>query len=353
VAVLFGNTTGPLYDDFRDCSRVVDLRNPFMKLHRRERYAPLDRRRIRRYLERARPRSVLSAKSVSNYCVARAKKELDFPGKVVISEHIDAEAGRRALSPVQRVVVSRLTSFYRYADAVVGVSKGVTDGLLGLGIPPDKVHTIYDPTVTNEMLRLAREQPPHPWLNPKHGRVILGTGRFTPQKDFENLIRAFGIVAATRPDCRLIIVGEGPDRDDLERLIAELALEGKVDLPGYARNPYSYMSRADLYVLSSRYEGLAMTLVEAMALGTPVVSTDCPSGPAEVLDHGRYGSLVPIEDPSALAKAMADALAHPGPVDGQVEWAKKTFSVETAGEKYLSLLLPDTTGQPASGDGNA
>ncbi len=338
IDVLFSSTDGPLYDSFKEHASVIDLKNTLMKLHRRERYAFLDYPKVKRYIQVHRPRSVLSAKSVSNYCVARAKKELGYPDNVVISQHIDADAGREALNPIQRAVGNWHESYYRYADAAVGVSKGAAQGLLKMGLPPGKVHTIYDPTVTDEIFRLAEEQPPHKWLHPRRTKVILGTGRFTGQKDFETLIRAFRAVL-NRVECRLIIIGEGPDRGKLERLVKDLRLTEQIDLPGYMKNPYSFMKNADLYVLSSRYEGLAMTLVEAMALGTPVVSTDCPCGPAEVLSAGAYGTLVPVGDYNALAEAMVDSLTRPRDTSAAARWAKETFSVETAAEKYLSLLF--------------
>jgi glycosyltransferase involved in cell wall biosynthesis len=353
VDVVFSCAEGQLAADYRDCARVVDLKNALMKLHRRERYAVFDYLKVKRYIQACRPYSLLAAKPVSNYCVARAKKELGYPGNAVISHHIDVQEGRRNLSRIQRAVGSLLVSYDRWADAVVGVSKAVSDGLLGAGLPPGKVHTIYDPTVTSEMFRLAAEPPPHRWLQPKRGKVILGAGRFTGQKDFGTLIRAFRLVLDRLPDCRLVIIGDGPDRGKLELLVGELGLSERIDLPGYASNPYSFMKHADLYVLSSRYEGLAMTLIEAMALGTQVVSTDCPSGPAEVLCGGKYGTLVPVGDVNALAKAMVETLANPRPTEQQVRWAKETFSTETAADKYLTLLLGDDPGRRRQAPGYA
>jgi glycosyltransferase involved in cell wall biosynthesis len=346
VDVLFGCAEGPLAADFRDCATVVDLKNPLMKLHRRERYAFLDFPKVKRYMEARRPRSVLAAKPVSNYCVARAKKELGFSGNVVISHHIDVTEGKRNLSPIQRAVGGWLVSYDRYADAVVGVSRAVAGGLLAAGLPPAKVHAIYDPTVTDDMFLLAEEQPTHKWLNPKRDRVVLGAGRCTAQKGFDVLIRAFRTVLGRVPDCRLVIVGDGPDRGKLEGLARDLGLAERVDLPGYVKNPYSYMKNADLYVLSSRYEGLAMTLIEALALGTPVVSTDCPSGPAEVLDGGRYGTLVPVGDVDAMAKAILDSLASVRSTEEQAKWAREMFSTETAADKYLAFLLGDGSEPP-------
>lgn len=341
VDVLFGCAEGPLAADFRGCATVVDLKNILMRLHRRERYAIFDAPKVKRYLQTRKPRSVLSAKAVSNYCVARAKKELGYPGSVVISHHIDVQEGRRNLNPVQRAVAAWLESYYRYADAVVGVAKAVTDGLLKTGLPQSKLHTIYNPTVTDDMFSLAEETPRHKWLSPKRARVILGVGRFTEQKGFDILIRAFRSALGRVSDCRLVIIGDGPDRRRLEGLVQDLGLAEHVDLPGYMENPYSFMKNADLYVLSSRFEALPMTLIEAIALGTSVVSTDCPCGPAEILRGGKFGPLVPPGAPEALAEAMVECLMRPRNTAAAAEWVKQTFSVDAAGDKYLSLLFGD------------
>lgn len=343
VDVVFSSTNGPLYADFVKCARVVDLKNTLMKYHTRERYSIFDYSKVKRYFQTRKPRSVLSAKAVSNYCVARAKKELDYPHSVVISEHLDVETGRRNLNLIQRVVGNWLMSYYRYADSFVGVSEGVSAGLRRMGLPPGRVHTIYNPTLTDDVFTLAAERPAHKWLCDKQTKVILGAGRFTGQKGFETLIGAFRTVL-NHLECRLIIIGEGPDRGKLERLVKDLRLTEYVDLPGFARNPYSYMKNADLYVLSSRYEGLGCTLVEAAALGTPVVSTDCPSGPSEILNGGEYGALVPVGDPNALAEAMVDSLMRPRDTNAAARWVREMFSVETAAEKYLGLLFDRGTG---------
>jgi glycosyltransferase involved in cell wall biosynthesis len=166
----------------------------------------------------------------------------------------------------------------------------------------------------------------------------LGAGRLARQKDFRTLIRAFARVHAER-HYRLVILGEGNDRAPLEALAVKLGLKDDIDLPGFVTNPFAYMSKAALFVLSSAWEGFGNVLAEAMALGVPVVSTDCPSGPREILQDGRYGPLVPVGDACALAKAMIDVLDHP-PEKAFLQSASERFRVDKCGEAYLQVLFP-------------
>ena len=160
-------------------------------------------------------------------------------------------------------------------------------------------------------------------------------GRLEPQKDFGLLIRAFARVHAEMP-CRLLILGDGSERDMLTALVAELGLGDSVQMPGFAPNPHAYVSRAALLVLSSRFESLANVVIEAMALGTPVVATDCPSGPAEALDRGRYGTLVPVGDVDRLAEAMR-AILRQRPPRVPSAWLEQ-FSTAWSADRYLELL---------------
>jgi glycosyltransferase involved in cell wall biosynthesis len=180
--------------------------------------------------------------------------------------------------------------------------------------------------------------PRHPWLAPGQPPVILGAGRLTRQKDFPTLIRAFSLVAAQR-DCRLMILGEGQERRALEGLAAELGLAYRFALPGFAADAVDYMAQAALFVLSSAWEGFGMVLVEAMAVGTPVVSTDCPSGPREILLDGELGRLVPVSDPWALARAMLETLDAP-PNPERLRRRAADFTSERAAERYLRLMFP-------------
>jgi glycosyltransferase involved in cell wall biosynthesis len=157
-----------------------------------------------------------------------------------------------------------------------------------------------------------------------------------PQKDFGTLIRAFAKVVRTR-EARLLILGEGAQRDELEALVKELNLQQQISLPGFANDVYAYMSRASLFVLSSKWEGLPGVLIEAMCCGAPVVSTDCPSGPREILQDGKYGDLVPMDDADALADAIATNLDAGSTGPPRESWRR--FEPETVVDQYLEVLL--------------
>jgi glycosyltransferase involved in cell wall biosynthesis len=216
------------------------------------------------------------------------------------------------------------------------VSGGAADDLARTsGLSRDRVQVVYNPVITPAMLALAREAPDHPWYAHGQPPVILGVGRLTRQKDFATLVRAFALARQQRP-ARLIILGEGEDRAALEALIRELGVADDVALPGFRDNAMAYMAGSALFVLSSAWEGLPTVLIEALAAGARVVSTDCPSGPREILQGGRLGALVPVGDAAALAAAMGEALARPAappPAD-----ALAPFTRDAAVDRYLHLI---------------
>ena len=236
--------------------------------------------------------------------------------------------------------------FYRFADAVVANSHASADDLARvLHIPRACIRVIYNPTVTADITNRSKEPVTHSWLTRAGDPVILAVGRLHPQKDYPTLIRAFARVRETLP-ARLLILGavaRGHEalRADLERLADELGVRDHVDFHGFVKNPYAYMARADVYVLSSRWEGLPNTLIEAMAVGTPVVSTDCPSGPAEILDGGAYGALVPVGDADALARAIVATLEDP-PESRTLQDRAGLFSAERAVRAYRALIAKHT-----------
>jgi len=198
--------------------------------------------------------------------------------------------------------------FFRFADTVVAVSHGASNDLIQSRIATtEQVRVIYDPVITHDILQKARESIDHSWFRQKKIPIILGVGRLTELKDYPTLIKAFAGVRVKLP-ARLVILGEGEDRPRLESLVRNLELEKEVAMPGFVDNPFAYMARASVFVLSSLLEGLPNVLIQAMAVGTPVVSTNCPNGPREILGDGKYGILVPVGDVERLSQAIVDTL---------------------------------------------
>lgn len=251
---------------------------------------------------------------------------------------------------VRDIARRRLATLYASADALIGVSDGgcraLCQLLAGRRHPP--VHRIYNCIERDQAHRLAAPKSGHLWLDRKQKPTILAVGRLVRAKDHVTLLRAFHRVRETL-DCRLIIIGEGRQRSSLERLIAKLGLEGCVDLPGFDPNPLRAMQRADLFVLSSRYEGFGLVLIESLAVGTACVSTDCPSGPSEILGDGTYGPLVAVGDDGALADAIIATLAHP-PTAAHLCGALERFTPNNAVPAYLSVLLGSERPEQASTD---
>ena len=231
----------------------------------------------------------------------------------------------------------RYRHLFSYTSRFVAVSRGVADDLsITWDVPRDRITTIYNPVVTPDLCVKAIEQPDHPWLRDNSAPVILAVGRLENQKDYPTLIQAFARLATRRPH-RLIILGEGNRRTEIEGLVQELKLTDRVSLPGWVENPFAFMARASMFVLSSIYEGLPTVLVEALACGCPCVSTDCPSGPAEILLNGEIGPLVPVGDSAALAEAMERVLDAP-PDRRLLQRRAAYFSADRAVAAYEELI---------------
>ena len=234
--------------------------------------------------------------------------------------------------------IRRARRSYPYADAAVGVSLGVSSELGEIcGVSHDRIHTIYNPAVPDDLPRKVREVPDHPWCKEPEPPLIVSIGRLHRQKDFPTLLIAFSRLVQHRP-ARLLVLGKGPLLHELLALARELGISGHVDFPGFVENPYAYLARARLFVLSSRHEGIGNVLIEAMACGCPVVSTDCPYGPDEILEGGRWGELVPVGDPVALAAAMVRAMESPHRREALRDRAS-FFSSKRAVSRYEELLL--------------
>ena len=228
--------------------------------------------------------------------------------------------------------------FYPRADAIIAVSEGVKSDLSSYAnIPESRIMVIYNPVITPELIRKGKEKPVHPWFKPGKPPVILAIGRLVSVKEFATLIEVFSRVRK-RIKARLMIFGEGPERNNLERLVHDLGLDSEVLLPGFIENPYPFLSHSALFVLCSRHEGLPGVLIEAMAFKVPLISTDCPSGPREILEGGKHGRLIPVGDLRLLEGAILDGLERKIPRPKKEAWER--FGLDQAVDQYLTVLFP-------------
>lgn len=291
---------------------------------------------LARYLARERPDALVSFLTHANIAAVAARALSRTGARLALVEQNTLTAVRSELRR-DGWLPALARHAYPRADAVVAVSEGVARDLVdALGLPPAKVSVIHNPVVDEGLRRAARLPARHPWFEDASTRVFLAAGRLTPQKDFPALLEAFRMLRESRR-ARLIILGEGEERARLEALVASKGLTGDVSLHGFVENPYAYMSRAAAFVLSSRWEGLPTVLVEALGCGCPVVATDCPSGPREILCDGEYGALVPVGDAAALCEAMIRVLdVRPGA--SALEARADAYSVGRAVSRYLELL---------------
>lgn len=317
--------------------RVIDLGS-------RHTYACLPA--VAAYLRRERPavllsdkdrvnRTALLARTLARLRTGRADPLLT---RLVFSSGTTISIDLATRGPLERWVQRHsMGRLYPFADQVIVTSGGVADDMADYaGLPRHLIRVVPSPVVPESLFTADLPRPEHPWFGDPARPVILGVGELCHRKGFDILLRAFARVRVGRPS-RLMILGRGGARDALLALAAQLGIAADFALPGYVPDPYAWMAHADLFTFSSRWEGLGFVLIEALAVGTPVVSTDCPSGPREILANGRYGSLVPVDDDAALAEAMIAALDHPLPA-GHLREAARPYGIEASTDAYLDAM---------------
>lgn len=287
-----------------------------------------------KYLIRVKPYALISAMGHANVVAILAKVISKSSAKVLVVEH--NTFSRAATSFKSRLLKHFIKILYPFADYIAGVSKGVVEDFTkSIKISKNKIHVLYNPVVSTRLEELMSREPHHPWFLDDGDPVFVGIGRLTEQKDFESLINAFAIVNKSRKS-RLVIFGEGELRTQLESQVSRLSLDERISLPGFVSNPFCHLRSSATFVLSSRWEGLPTVLIEALACGVSVVSTDCPSGPEEILEGGKWGYLVPVGDVQALASAMIQSLDNPRTEGVAIRAAE--YSSEKAVARYPQLL---------------
>jgi glycosyltransferase involved in cell wall biosynthesis len=311
---------------------------------------------LARLIRRERPDVVFSTHGGSNVIAAIAHGLAGSRARLVLSERSalvrgDRGRARRALElPAKRIT-------YRRADLVTAVSGGVARELAArLGLAAGKIRVVYNPVIDDELAAAAAEPVAHPWFEGAGAAgsaavpVIVAVGRLVEIKDYPTLLDAFARIRAARP-ARLLVLGEGPLRAALEARVRAAGLGGDVVLHGFDRNPFKYMARARLLLHASRAEGLPGALIQAMACGTPVVSTDCDFGPREVIARpGHDGFLVPVGDAAALAD-RALALLADGDLARRVAAAARQSAQRFTAAAALARYEAAITGDAAPGDG--
>jgi glycosyltransferase involved in cell wall biosynthesis len=289
------------------------------------------------YLRTERPTAMLAALNYVNIVSLWARRLADVPTRLVVSERNTLSVATRGRSSWRlRLRPHLVRHFYRWADGIVAVSQGVADDLSHMtGLPRERIDVIPNPVITPALKAMAKESVDHPWLRSGEPPVVVGSGRLVPQKDFGTLIRAFAKVRKRR-DARLLILGDGPERDLLGSLVDEHGLRSHVQLPGWVTNPYPFLARASVFVLSSRWEGLPGVLIEALYCGPAVVATDCKSGPREILQDGKHGELVPVGDVEALASGIERALS--GAIEPPAPDSWRPYEQSVVVDRYLAAM---------------
>jgi glycosyltransferase involved in cell wall biosynthesis len=333
VDLVLATKTGPFLDDVPDSLRLVSL----------------DRKRIAMsipslvsYLSRAKPKALISSMTHCNVAAIAASMLCRHSTSIIVTEHVAMnESQVNPGSRTERLLPPLARLLYPKVQAIVAVSHGVAEQLeSNLGLPKEKISVVYNPIVGDALHEKANEPLGHSWFAAGEPPVIVAAGRLSTQKNFAMLVTALSFVRRRRA-VRLLILGEGEKRSELQTQVDSLGLSSDVDMIGFVQNPYKYMRGAKVFVLSSLYEGFANVIVEAMACGTPVISTDCPSGPSEILDGGRWGRLVPVGDAAAMATAIEASLdesVHP-----DVRRRSEDFTIEKSVDAY-SLVIDGALG---------
>ena len=287
---------------------------------------------LARYAREVRPHVLVSALPGPNAIAVCAAELTDRAVPVVVTVHTNVAAD---YAP-EWLVASR--TLYPLADAVVAVSRGVGESVRrSLGVDAERVSVIYNGVPAGRIRRLAQAEVTHPWFADGEPPVVLSVGREAPMKDHPTLVEAFGL-ARREVNSRLVILGKlsAPYRARLRSLARGYGVEGDLGFVDFDENPYRYMRRAGLLALSSRWEGLPTVVLEALACGTPVVSTDAPYGPREIL--GGWGDLPPVGDAPALARALVATLRGERPTEEALRARAADFSIEKAADTYLALF---------------
>ena len=328
--LVLASARGPYLGEVSPSVRIVDLRAPRV-------LAALPR--LVRYLRVQRPKALLSALDHANVIAVLASRLAGGRTRCVISMRaVPSLVYPRDGSGGSRFLFRCMKAAYPRAGAIIANSKAVALDLSKvLAVPINSVAVIHNPLDLGRLDALSRGPAPHPWLADGGPPLVLSVGALAPLKDFATLVHAFAIARSSR-DCRLAILGDGPERARLAAIAAQSGVADQLAMPGFVPNPFPWMRSARVFVSSSITEGCPNALMQALALGPQIVSTDCIGGSAEILEEGRWGRLVPVGSPGAMAEAILEGLDV---AKGGENRARATdFALERIARQYLEVLLP-------------
>ena len=335
VDLVVGSATGVFLKEIPPQIRIVDFER---QIQPRLQSALKILLPLRRYLQIEKPTALVCYLYTCNVVTLMAKMLVRSQVKLVLVEQIilyeKQEKKQQKLQ--ERFLPILMRWLYPSADKVVACSQGLARDLeIYLGFNHGKIDVIYNPVIDEKLAEKANLFVEHPWFNKGEIPVVLGAGRLVRQKDFATLIRAFALVKKEQK-VRLVILGEGQLKNQLLTLVGQLNLENDVAILDFVENPYAYMAKSAVFVLSSGWEGFGNVVAEALAAGAPVVSTNCPSGPAEILDNGKYGELVAVGNSQGMAEAILRVLS--GKVRSVDSAWLEQFTLKYSAQKYLELI---------------
>ena len=331
IDLVLASASGPYLDEVDPSVKIVDLGAP-----RVARALP----GLVSYLRKQRPEVLISGLEHANVVAALAVFVARVGIRYIVSvRSVPAAVHRETPSLRGRLLLKLSRAIYRFADAIIANSRAAAAEIArAQPAVSGKLHVIYNPLNLALLQRLGDERLDHPWLAAGVPPVVLSVGSLTRLKDFPTLLKAVATLRTTGRECRLVILGEGPERGDLEALARDVGLQEALYMPGFVRNPFSWMRHAAAFVSSSLTEGCPNALMQALACGTAVVATDCDGGSADILERGRWGRLVKVGDECAMAAALSDVLSaseHPDVRSRAAEFGLRRVALE-----YLAVLLP-------------
>lgn len=294
---------------------------------------------FRRYLNESKPDVVISALTHINVATILARVAARHRPRLIVVEHNQMSKNIEQINGLVRLAYATVPWIYRQADLVGAVSEGVKADLIHrTNLSAERISVLHNPVVTSLLKRQSCLDSNHPWFEQDEPPVVLGVGRLIKQKNFKMLIEAFALLRKERRS-RLMILGDGPDRAELERLAQLTGYGEDIAFLGFVDNPFAFMRQAAIFALSSDWEGLPTVLIEAMACGAAVVSTDCPSGPSEILLGGEIAPLTPPGNTQAFSQALSFVLSSKKSTAPLVARADD-FSVKSAVDRYLEAAFP-------------